>query len=116
MCEKASIEFGLAEVVKRQGISPPRQVAHKSSLEPWTLDLPELSSLLPSETAIQPLVVGDSRAAMALADALLAQGLWVPAIRPPTVPAGTARLRVSLSAAHTEADVDTLLRALANTA
>jgi 8-amino-7-oxononanoate synthase len=73
-------------------------------------------SLLPSETAIQPLLVGDSRAAVALTDALLAQGLWVPAIRPPTVPAGTARLRVSLSAAHTAADVDALLRALANAA
>ncbi len=70
-------------------------------------------SLLPSQTAIQPLVVGDSRAATALADALLAQGIWIPAIRPPTVPAGTARLRVSLSAAHTEADVAALLHALA---
>jgi 8-amino-7-oxononanoate synthase len=73
-------------------------------------------SLLPSQTAIQPLVVGDSGKAMALSDALLAQGIWVPAIRPPTVPAGTARLRVSLSAAHTEADVDALLRALATAA
>ncbi len=70
-------------------------------------------SLLPSVTAIQPLVVGDSRAAVALSNALAAQGIWVPAIRPPTVPAGTARLRVSLSAAHTEADIDALLDALA---
>ncbi len=73
-------------------------------------------ALLPSATAIQPLVVGDSRAATALSAALLAQGIWVPAIRPPTVPAGTARLRVSLSAAHTEADVDALLGALAGAA
>jgi 8-amino-7-oxononanoate synthase len=73
-------------------------------------------SLLPSQTAIQPLVVGDSGNAMALSDALWAQGIWVPAIRPPTVPAGTARLRVSLSAAHTEADVEALLRALAGAA
>jgi 8-amino-7-oxononanoate synthase len=69
--------------------------------------------LLPSATAIQPLVVGDAAAAVALSEALLARGLWVPAIRPPTVPAGTARLRVSLSSAHTAADVDTLLAALA---
>jgi len=68
--------------------------------------------LLPSVTAIQPLIVGDSRNAMALSASLQAQGIWVPAIRPPTVPAGTARLRVSLSAAHTEADVDALLRGL----
>ena len=73
-------------------------------------------SLLPSQTAIQPLVVGDSRATVALSASLLAQDIWVPAIRPPTVPAGTARLRVSLSAAHTEADVAALLRALADAA
>jgi len=72
---------------------------------PWTL--------LPSATAIQPLVVGDSDAAVALGAVLAAQGIWVPAIRPPTVPAGTARLRVSLSAAHTAGDVDALLAALA---
>jgi 8-amino-7-oxononanoate synthase len=68
--------------------------------------------LLPSNTAIQPLVVGASEAAVALSDRLRALGIWVPAIRPPTVPADTARLRVSLSAAHTEADIDALLAAL----
>jgi 8-amino-7-oxononanoate synthase len=69
---------------------------------------------LPSPTAIQPLIVGDNALALALADALRERGLWVPAIRPPTVPAGTARLRISLSAAHTEADVAQLLAALAD--
>jgi len=66
-----------------------------------------------SQTAIQPLVCGRSEAAVALSHRLAERGLWVPAIRPPTVPAGTARLRVSLSAAHSEDDVDTLLAALA---
>ena len=68
--------------------------------------------LLPSQTAIQPLIVGENRAAVALMARLRERDLWVPAIRPPTVPAGTARLRVSLSAAHTLADVDRLVEAL----
>ncbi len=73
-------------------------------------------NLLSSSTAIQPLVVGSNDATLALAEGLLARGIWVPAIRPPTVPAGTARLRVSLSAAHSEGDVDQLLAALAECA
>jgi 8-amino-7-oxononanoate synthase len=68
--------------------------------------------LLPSATAIQPLIVGENDAAVALAEALWTRGLWVPAIRPPTVPKGMARLRVSVSAAHTEADIDRLVVAL----
>ncbi len=68
--------------------------------------------LLPSDTAIQPLLVGQSEEAMRIADALLARGLLVPAIRPPTVPEGTARLRISLSAAHQPQHVEKLVRAL----
>jgi 8-amino-7-oxononanoate synthase len=68
--------------------------------------------LLPSLTAIQPLIVGENDAAVALAKALWERGLWVPAIRPPTVPKGTARLRISVSAAHTEADIAQLITAL----
>lgn len=69
-------------------------------------------ALPPSDTPIQPLLVGSNPRALALGAALLARGLWVPAIRPPTVPVGTARLRFTLSAAHTEAEVDRLLAAL----
>jgi len=65
-----------------------------------------------SDTAVQPLIIGRNADALALMAALDAQGLWVPAIRPPTVPEGTARLRISLSADHSEADVDRLLEAL----
>lgn len=68
--------------------------------------------LLPSLTAIQPLIVGENDAVVALAKALWERGLWVPAIRPPTVPKGTARLRISVSAAHTEADIAQLITAL----
>ncbi len=68
--------------------------------------------LLASQTAIQPLIVGDNSETVALSDALATEGILVPAIRPPTVPKGSARLRISLSAAHTEADVDLLIETL----
>lgn len=61
---------------------------------------------------IVPVVIGDERDAMAASDALLALGLWVPAIRPPTVPRGTSRLRITLSSLHTEEQVDRLLLGL----
>ena len=65
-----------------------------------------------SETPIQPLIVGDNRAALELAEGLRSRGIWVPAIRPPTVPAGSARLRIALSAAHSVEHVDQLAAAL----
>lgn len=68
--------------------------------------------LLPSATPVQPVIVGESGAALALSAALESRGLLVPAIRPPTVPAGTARLRVTFSAFHEPGDVDRLLGAL----
>jgi 8-amino-7-oxononanoate synthase len=69
--------------------------------------------LPPSSTPIQPLVIGGNPETLAVADALLERGIWAPAIRPPTVPAGQARLRISLSAAHSEAQVDELIAVLA---
>ena len=61
---------------------------------------------------ILPLVVGDEQTALDAADALLARGLLVPAIRPPTVAPGTSRLRIALSAAHTDDHLDRLVGAL----
>ena len=66
----------------------------------------------PPVSPIIPLIVGDNRAALAASERLLARGLLVPAIRPPTVPEGTARLRVSLGSGHTEDDIRTLTDAL----
>jgi 8-amino-7-oxononanoate synthase len=68
--------------------------------------------LLPSVTAIQPYVIGANEDAVATSEALARDGLLVPAIRPPTVPQGTARLRISLSAAHEVGDVERLALAL----
>ena len=69
--------------------------------------------LMPSDTAIQPLLVGEASAAVDLSKVLHEKGFLVVAIRPPTVPAGQARLRITLSAAHDESDVDQLIQALA---
>lgn len=68
--------------------------------------------LLPSSTPIQPLVIGASGPTLELGAALEARGVLVGVIRAPTVPAGTARLRITFSAAHESADVDQLLAAL----
>jgi 8-amino-7-oxononanoate synthase len=67
---------------------------------------------LPSKTAIQPILIGDNAETMRAGAALYEQGLWVGAIRPPTVAPGTARLRVTLSAGHTRQEVATLITAL----
>ena len=69
--------------------------------------------LASSATPIQPLIVGDAARALALSAALMERGFWVAAIRPPTVPEDSARLRITLSAAHTEDDVDALVETLA---
>jgi 8-amino-7-oxononanoate synthase len=90
----------LSELIRRF-----RDVVHPLCANgPWCLP--------PSPTAIQPLVIGDNHDCLQLAEALISRGIWAPAIRPPTVPVGQARLRVSLTAAHSTGDVDRLTAAL----
>ncbi|APW40908.1 8-amino-7-oxononanoate synthase [Rhodoferax koreense] len=108
-----------------QLIAGPEGDARRARLRRWTAILraelgaltretPRLGwRLAASDTPIQPLVVGSNNMALALAASLERQGLWVPAIRPPTVPANTARLRITLSAAHAEEDVRALTSGLA---
>jgi 8-amino-7-oxononanoate synthase len=67
-----------------------------------------------SETPIQPVILGSEDAAMAASDSLRKRGLWVPAIRPPTVPKGSSRLRITFSAAHADDDIERLLEGLAS--
>ncbi len=69
-------------------------------------------TLMPSQTSVQPLLVGNNQDALALSEFLQLRGILVPAIRPPTVPAGTARLRISLSASHSLDDVKKLITAI----
>ncbi len=70
--------------------------------------------LADSGTPIQPVLIGSAGAAIAASERLLARGYFVAAIRPPTVPAETSRLRIALSAAHRDADVESLVDALAD--
>lgn len=88
-----------------------RLARHTARLRSGLVDLP-IGRLLPSDTPIQPWVVGENADAVRLSRALRQRGLLVPAIRTPTVPAHTARLRITLSAAHSDDDVTQLIQAL----
>lgn len=103
---RASLQLMDDEVWRREKLADNiRYFRHEAEL----LDLP----LMPSHTAIQPLLIGDDGLAMCWQQALKDKGIWISAIRPPTVPPGTARLRITLSADHEHAHIDTLLAALA---
>jgi 8-amino-7-oxononanoate synthase len=80
------------------------QLRRDLKLKRWTL--------MPSDTAVQPIVIGDNAESLQAAASLYEQGFWVPAIRPPTVPVGTARLRITLSASHTAEDLALLIDAV----
>lgn len=69
-------------------------------------------ALMPSNSAIQPLVLGDSESCLALSEYLKSNGIWLTAIRPPTVPHNTARLRITITAAHQAADIEQLINQL----
>lgn len=103
----------------RQGLlladtEPERRVHLNALISRFRHEMAGLGAeLLPSTSPIQPLVLGRPEAALAASAALQARGLLVGAIRPPTVPAGSARLRITLSAAHTHAQLDQLLDGLA---
>ncbi len=97
--------------IEAGGARRERLQRHVAQLRAGLVDL-KGAALMASDTPIQPLVVGANEEAVRLSQALLERGLMVPAIRPPTVPANTARLRITLSAAHSEADVSALVEAL----
>jgi 8-amino-7-oxononanoate synthase len=103
---RCAVELARQESWRREKLAGLIQRFRRGAAE---LGLP----LMPSRTAIQPLLLGDARRTLEASKALESQGLLVVAIRPPTVPQGQARLRITLTAAHQEAHVDRLLDALA---
>ncbi|MDO9371946.1 MAG: 8-amino-7-oxononanoate synthase [Gammaproteobacteria bacterium] len=102
---RASLKLVQTETWRRERL---RQLIARFTSGAAELNLP----LMPSPTPIQPLLVGDSAQALALSEKLFARNIIVSAIRPPTVPQGQARLRITLSCAHSEAQVDRLLEEL----
>ena len=96
---------------------PERRVHLFALIDRWRDAATALAWLtLPSATAIQPLILGTNAEALRVSDALWDRDIWVPAIRPPTVPQGSARLRITFSASHSLDDVDLLVEALADVA
>ncbi len=104
-----ALETSIA-LIKRETL---RRAQLSMLVDRWRIAAQSLPwKLLPSQTPIQPLVLGDNERALRISAALWDRGIWVPAIRPPTVPQGSARLRITFTAAHTADDVDTLIAAL----
>jgi 8-amino-7-oxononanoate synthase len=102
---RASLRVIEGEGWRRERLAQLRERLREGLRElPW--DAPQ------SDTAIQPLILGDNATALAVMVALEERGIWVPAIRPPTVPAGTARLRITLSAGQQLEQVDRLVASL----
>jgi 8-amino-7-oxononanoate synthase len=90
-----------------------QRAALKNNIAYFTQTAAQLGiAVMPSDTAIQPIVLGSADNALAAQQQLKERGIWLTAIRPPTVPQNAARLRVTLTAAHTTQDIDALLNAL----
>lgn len=109
-----ALAYVAARAIERLQAEPEHQARLAQRIE-WFKSLCHAAGItpLPSDSAVQAIVIGDNQAALSVSEGLKRQGLWVSAIRPPTVPAGTARLRVALSAAHTPADIEALVAGLA---
>ncbi|MGC8401652.1 aminotransferase class I/II-fold pyridoxal phosphate-dependent enzyme [Enterobacter mori] len=108
--QAVALSASLAVIRSAEGVNVASGWQHISRFRQGLAALPFHSP--DSQSAIQPVIVGENGRALALAQALRERGMWVTAIRPPTVPPGTARLRLTLTAAHEARDIQTLLEAL----
>lgn len=107
----AAATLAALDVIKQENW---RQVKLNQHIHTLRLALQQQGwQLMDSQTAIQPIIIGQAEDALKLSNALLDQGILVSAIRPPTVPQGSSRLRITLSAAHTDEHVQQLINALA---
>ncbi len=106
-----ALQTSLKIIASEEGSQRRRLLAERIAQWRQALDLLHWQPL-DSSTAIQPVLIGDNQETMAAGRALRERGFWVGSVRPPTVPRGTSRLRVTLSAAHTEAQLDELIVAM----
>lgn len=105
-------DIALSQFAQLRGAVSQR-AALKDNIAYFTQSAAQLGiAVMPSDTAIQPIVLGSADNALAAQQQLKERGIWLTAIRPPTVPQNAARLRVTLTAAHTTQDIDALLNAL----
>lgn len=96
---------------------PERREKLNSNIEYFRQAIDKLHlNTLDSKTPIQPILLGDSETALQATKLLQQWGLWITAIRPPTVPAGTARIRITISSEHRQSDLDQLIEALSSDA
>ena len=107
----AAATLAALDVIARE---PERQQQLQANIQQLRVGLQVQGwQLVESQTAIQPIIVGDAARTLALSQRLADQGILAVAIRPPTVPQGTSRLRVTLSAAHTAEHVERLVEVMA---
>ena len=98
------------------GAEPERRDVLRKNIKVMRDGLAELGlTVLPGDSPIIPLIIGDADEAVAVSSNLEASGIWIPAIRPPTIPVGTSRLRITVTAAHSEDDILTALAVINNT-
>ncbi|QGG79442.1 aminotransferase class I/II-fold pyridoxal phosphate-dependent enzyme [Litorivicinus lipolyticus] len=104
-----ALAYAAAENIRRLRTQPHHQAKLRSNIDYFRAQaIARGVDLMTSDSAIQPWLLGSNERALAASERLKSAGLWVSAIRPPTVPAGTARLRIALSAAHTQSQLDQL--------